>query len=271
MKKGGGAHPNLAGKTVIITGAGSGIGLETARQFLAAGSRVVGAGLALGRFRRLRQRGPIHAVEADLTEEGSADRIVSEAVAAFRRVDILFNNAGAAPARTGFLSITDADWEATFRLNLMGYVRMARAVLPVMLAQGRGVMVHCGSEAAVKPHPLLPDYSVSKAAVTMLSKVLSREFTRAGVRSNVVAPAHVRTELWDAPGGSLDLLADHYGVPRAERDAAVAAFLKDSGLPAGRLGRPEDVARAVLYLASESSDFVSGIVLGVDGGVVPTI
>ncbi len=262
---------DLAGKVVIVTGAGSGIGLETARHFLAAGAKVVGAGLMLDRFAATRVLGPIQAVEADLTEAGSAARIVAAALDAFGRVDILFNNAGVAPARTDFLSVSDAEWEATLGLNLMGYVRMARAVLPPMLNQGCGVMIHCGSEAGVKPHPLLPDYSVSKAAVAMLSKVLSRDYTRSGVRSNVVAPAHVRTELWDAPGGFLDSLADHYGIDRTDRDGAVAAFLADSGLPAGRLGRPEDVARAVLYLSSDVSDYVSGIVLGVDGGVVPTI
>lgn len=271
MSKAAGAHADLAGKVVIITGAGSGIGLKTARQFLKTGARVVGADRVPGKFKRLGKLGPNLAVQADLMDPGAASHIVKEALAAFGRVDILFNNAGAASARKDFLSVTDEDWNATLSLNLMGYVRMARAVLPAMLAQGRGVIVHCGSEAALKPHLLLPDYSVSKAAVTMLSKVLSREYTRMGVRSNVVAPAHVRTELWDAPGGFLDSLADHYGVPRSDRDAAIIAFIKDSGLPAGRLGRPEDVARAVLYLASDASDFVSGIVLGVDGGVVPTI
>lgn len=262
---------DLAGKVVIVTGAGSGIGLETARHFLAAGARVLGAGRSIERFADLAAGPEARALEADLTDSDAGTRIVAEALSTFGRIDILFNNAGAAPARTDFLSVTDAEWLDTLNLNLLGYVRMARAVLPPMLAQRSGVLVHCGSEAAVKPHPLLPDYSVSKAGVNALSKILSRDYTRAGVRSNVVAPAHVRTELWDAPGGFLDSLADHYGVPRADRDGAIAAFLKDSSLPAGRLGHPADVARAVLFLASDASAFISGCVLGVDGGVIPTI
>lgn len=262
---------DLRGKVAIVTGASSGIGLETAKHYLKAGVKVVGAARSMGAFDSLGGASEICPVEVDLTRANSAQIVVDAARKAFGRIDILFNNAGAAPARKDFLSVSDDDWHQTLELNLMGYVRMARATIPVMLEQGKGVLVHCGSEAGIKPHPLLPDYSVSKSAVNLLSKVLSREYTRKGIRSNVVAPAHVRTELWDTPGGFLDSLADHYGVPRSDRDGAIAAFLEDSQLPAGRLGRPEDVAKAVLYLSSDASDFISGIVLGVDGGVVPTL
>ncbi|MBD0864205.1 MAG: SDR family oxidoreductase [Rhodobacteraceae bacterium] len=102
----------------------------------------------------------------------------------------------------------------------------------------------------------------------MLSKALAREFTRSGIRSNVVAPAHIRTELWDIPGGFLDALATKYGT---DREDAVQAFLDDSGLPKGRLGTPVDVSDAILFLASEQAVFISGHCLDVDGGVLPTI
>ncbi|MCW5707236.1 SDR family oxidoreductase [Shinella sp.] len=155
----------------------------------------------------------------------------------------------------------------TLNVNLVGYIRMARAVIPHMLNQGKGVLIHCGSEAGRMPHPLLPDYSTSKAAIALLSKALAREFTPQGIRSNVVAPAHIRTELWDRPGGFLHALAERYGT---SIDDAVEAFLKDSKLPAGRLGTAGDVASAVLYLASDLSEFVSGDIINVDGGVIPT-
>lgn len=262
---------DLKGKVAIVTGASSGIGLETTRQYLAAGTKVVGAARNTAHLNDLAGPDMIRAVDADLTQPDAAEKVVQAALDSFGQVDILFNNAGAAPGRDGFLSVTDEMWQRTFDLNVMGYIRMARAVIPVMERQGKGVLVHCGSEAGIKPHPLLPDYSVSKSAINMISKILSRDFSRRGIRSNVVAPAHIRTELWDEPGGFLDSLADHYGVPREDRDGAVAAFLEDSQLPAGRLGTPDDVAKAVLYLSSDISDFVSGIVLGVDGGVVPSL
>lgn len=262
---------DLNGKVAIVTGASSGIGLETVKHYLAAGTKVVGAARNTANLADLGDTSQIIGVNVDLTQGGAAEQVVRATLEAFGRVDILFNNAGAAPGRDDFLSVTDEQWQQTFGLNVMGYIRMARAVLPVMEQQGRGVLVHCGSEAGIKPHPLLPDYSVSKAAINMISKILSRDYTRKGIRSNIVAPAHIRTELWDEPGGFLDTLADHYGVPREDRDGAVAAFLEDSQLPAGRLGTPGDVAKAVLYLSSDISDFVSGIVLGVDGGVVPSL
>ena len=262
---------DLKGKIAIVTGASSGIGLETAKHFLAAGTKVVGAALNMAPFEALGGPGETVSKEVDLTEADAARQVVDAAVEAFGRVDILFNCAGAAPGRESFAEVTDAQWRGTFELNVMGYVRMARAVLPVMLEQGKGAMVHCGSEAGFMPHPLLPDYNVSKAAVHMLSKVLSREYTARGIRSNVVAPAHVRTELWDVPGGFLDSLADRYGVPREDREATVAAFLEDRKIPAGRLGRPADVARTVLFLASDQSEFISGDIVNVDGGVVPTV
>ncbi|WP_136443725.1 SDR family NAD(P)-dependent oxidoreductase [Pacificoceanicola onchidii] len=261
---------DLKGKVAIVTGASSGIGLEAAKHFLAVGTRVVGAALDMGRFEEIGGADTC-AIEVDLTTPEAATQVVRSAISAFGHVDILFNCAGAAPGRESFADVTDKMWQDTFDLNVMGYVRMARAVLPAMLDQGKGAMIHCGSEAGFMPHPLLPDYNVSKAAVHMLSKVLSREFTSRGIRSNVVAPAHVRTELWDVPGGFLESLADQYNVPRGDHDATVAAFLADRKIPAGRLGCPSDVAKAVLFLASDQSEFISGDIVNIDGGVVPTV
>jgi NAD(P)-dependent dehydrogenase (short-subunit alcohol dehydrogenase family) len=255
-------------RVVIVTGAGSGIGLCTAEAFLAEGACVVGAGLELGDFRALAPSDRTLAVDVDLTDRSAAGQVAAEAIERFGRIDVLFNNAARAPARAGILEVSDDEWAATLDLNLLGYMRMSRAVAPQMIRQGRGSIVHCGSETGVLPHPLLPDYSVSKAAVLMLSKILSRELGAKGIRSNVVAPAHVRTALWDRPGGFLDSLAESYGT---KREDAVEAFLADKKLPAGRLGRPEDVAAAVLFLASDKAEFITGAVLGVDGGVLPFV
>lgn len=190
---------DLKGKVAIVTGASSSIWLETTKKFLAAGTRVVGAARNTASLADLAGPDVIRAVDVELTDPTAADTVVQAALDAFGRIDILFNNAGAAPGRDGFLSVTDEMWQQTFDLNLMGYIRMARAVIPAMEKQGKGVLVHCGSEAGIKPLPLLPDYSVSKSAINMIWKILSRVFTRRGIRSNVVAPAHIRTELWDLP------------------------------------------------------------------------
>ncbi|OMQ31277.1 SDR family oxidoreductase [Ensifer sp. 1H6] len=258
---------NLKDKVVIVTGASSGIGLETAKMFLAEGSRVVGVSRDMSSAADVGPRDQWLRCEADLGEKGAGEIVADAALTAFGRIDVLFNNAGICPTRSGFLDVSDEDWAHTLNVNLMGYVRMARAVLPAMLEQKNGVLIHCGSEAGRMPHPLLPDYSTSKAAITLLSKALAREFTPKGIRSNVVAPAHIRTELWDRPGGFLHALAERYGTTI---DGAVDAFLAESKLPAGRLGTASDVATAVLYLASDLAEFVSGDVINIDGGVIPT-
>ncbi|BCZ85595.1 SDR family NAD(P)-dependent oxidoreductase [Paraburkholderia terrae] len=258
-------YEELKDRVAIVTGANAGIGLETVRQFLAEGVRVVAGDLETGTLvEEAAHNDRLVPVQADMRVPEAATLLADTAISRFGQIDILFNNAGVASAREGFMQIADADWQATFGLNLMGYVRMARAVIPYMLARRKGVIVHCGSETGRIPHMLLPDYSVSKAAVLMLSKVLSLEFTGEGIRSNVVAPAHVRTTLWDRPGGFLDSLAEKFGTGREE---AVEVFLKNANIPSGRLGKPEDVAAAVLFLVSDRADFVSGVELAVNGGV----
>lgn len=258
----------LEGKVAIVTGADAGIGYETARRFLAEGMKVVGASLATTAFARLGDSRNVAAVDVDMAMPDTGDRVAAVALDRFGRIDVLFNNAGQANTRDSFLATTDDDWRRTLELNLLGYVRMARAVLPTMLERGKGVLIHCGSEAGRLPVSILPDYSVSKAGVLMLSKYLAREYTSRGVRSNVVAPAHVRTSLWDKPGGFLDALARKYC---CGREQAVAAFLEESKLPAGRLGTPQEVAALVTFLASDLAEFVSGESIGIDGGVIPTV
>ncbi|WP_295812348.1 SDR family oxidoreductase [uncultured Nitratireductor sp.] len=258
---------NLKDKVVIVTGSSSGIGLETAKRFLAEGARVFGVSRDMSPAGNLAPKVRWATLNIDLGTEGSGEHVAEAAMDTFGRVDVLFNNAAVCPSRTGFLDVSDAEWMRTMNVNLLGYVRMSRAVIPHMLAQQKGAIIHCGSEAGRMPHPLLPDYSASKAAIALLSKALAREFTPQGIRSNVVAPAHIRTELWDRPGGFLHALAEQYGT---SIDDAVDVFLKDSKLPAGRLGTAGDVASAVLYLASNLSEFISGDIINVDGGVIPT-
>jgi len=258
----------LTDRVVIITGAGGGIGLESARAFVAEGARVVGGDLDPGALEELGDDAGVLPVTVDVTSPMGGQQLIEAALDHFGRVDVLFNNAGAARARTGFLDVSDDDWQSTLDLNFFGYVRTTRAILPHMLERGKGALIHTASEAGRMPNPRLPDYSVSKAAVLMLSKTLSLEFTPQGIRSNVVSPGFVRTAVYDRPGGFGDSLAAEYGVGREE---AIARYIQEVKIPAGRLGRPEEVANAVLFLASDLADFVTGADVFVSGGVTPFV
>lgn len=256
----------LDGRVALVTGAGSGIGLASARALCAEGARVVGADLDPTALKEIGDEDHVLPLTADLSTPDGADGLVAAALRHFGRIDVLFNNAGAASPGEGFLDVTDEQWNRTLGLNLLGYVRTARAVLPHMLARGSGVLLHNASEAGRMPNPRLPDYSVSKAGVRMLSKALSREFTGRGVRSNTISPGFVRTAIYDRPGGLADSLSTEFGV---DREAALQRYVALNGIPAGRLGLPEEVAAFVALLASDRASFVSGAEFAIEGGVTP--
>lgn len=256
----------LNGRVAIVTGAGGGIGLACARALLADGVRVVGADIELGELTGLGD--DVHGVRADLRQPGAAEEIVAAAEEAFGRVDILVNNASVAAVRTGFLQTTDDEWRSTLELNLLGYVRAARAAIPAIQRSGSGVLVHIASEAARMPNPRLPDYSVGKAGVLMLSKVLAAEFTSQGIRSNVVSPAFIRSPIYDRPGGLADSLAEEFGV---DKETALEKYVELNRIPVGRLGTVEEVASMVAYLVSDNATFISGANFCIDGGVTPVI
>ncbi|MGW5449432.1 SDR family NAD(P)-dependent oxidoreductase [Streptomyces asiaticus] len=259
---------DLVGRVAVVTGAGGGIGFACVQHLHAAGARIVGADLDVSGLEPLTASGEVLGVPADLRDPRGAATVMEAAAGAFGRIDILVNNAGAAPVRSGFLETGDADWNATLELNLLGYVRAARAAIPVMRSTGAGVLIHIASEAARMPNPRLPDYSVSKAAVLMLSKVLAAEFTSQGIRSNVVSPAFIRSPIYDRPGGIAESLAEEFGV---DKETALRRYVELNRIPVGRLGTADEVAAVVAFLASERASFISGANFAVDGGVTPTV
>lgn len=269
----GAAHPGadagLAGRTVVVTGAGRGIGLAVVEAFLAAGSRVV----AGSRERtealdaRVKQGAELTVVEVDLATPDGPAALVAEAVAVHGGVDVLVNNVGAVRPRVdGFLSVTDEDWEWTLTVNLMAAVRTTRAALPHLLATGAGRIVTVSSVNARLPDPLVIDYGAAKAALTNFCKALSKEVGPQGVRVNTIGPGPVETALWQGADGVAATVAESRGVdPREVARGAAGQSLT------GRFTRPDEVADLVLYLAGPAAANITGADFVIDGGLVESL
>jgi len=254
----------LDGRVVVITGAGSGIGLTTCRVVLEEGGSVVAGDLDPSAAAALSDA--VTPVTVDLSTAAGAEQLISAAIEARGSIDALVNNVGTFPFRESFLAVSDADWDALMAVNFYSMVRACRAALPHIVEQGRGAIVSVASDVGRAPDRFFVDYSVSKAAVLMLSKAISIEFGPAGIRSNCVSPGPTRTPAWDKPGGFADSLAEEYGL---EKDAAIEHFAREvRKLPLGKLGDPDDVARVIAVLASDVSKHVTGADYTVDGGVV---
>jgi 3-oxoacyl-[acyl-carrier protein] reductase len=244
----------LEGKACLVTASTGGIGLETARLLAAEGARVVtnGRGAAPGIGEALH-------VRADLAEADAPAALVAEAAGALGGLDVLVNNVGVA-VHARFEDVPDAEWDATWQLNVMSYVRAIRAALPHLRAS-RGVIVNVSSTAGKRPSTGMPHYSVTKAAVLSLSRLVADLYAADGIRCNAVTPGPTATAAWLGEGG----LADQQG----EREAVLAKV--GAGRPLGRLAEPEEIAAVIAFLASERASYVTGAAWSADGGTVPII
>ncbi|HEY2057068.1 MAG TPA: SDR family oxidoreductase [Amycolatopsis sp.] len=252
----------LKGRTAVVTGASRGIGLAVTRRLVDEGVLVV-AGARRSTPELAELGDAVRVVEVDLAEPGGPGELVA---AAGERVDILVNNVGSAPARTGgFLSVTDELWARSLELNLMAAVRATRAVLPGMLAAGRGSIITISSVNSTLADPAVIDYGAAKAALANFCKALAREVGGDGVRVNTISPGPVATALWLGEGGVADTVSRATG---QSADDVVRGAAKDS--VTGRFTQPEEVADAVLYLAGDRSANVTGADLRIDGGLIPT-
>ena len=242
----------LTGKACLVTGSTGGIGLETARLLIGEGARVVtkGRGDAPGIGETLH-------VRADLSEPDAPATVVEAAVQALGGLDVLVNNVGYA-VQARFAEVPDEDWDAMWQLNVMSYVRAIRAALPRLLAS-RGTIVNVSSTAGKRPSVGMPHYSVSKAAVLSLSRLVADTYAGDGIRCNAVTPGPTATETWLGEGG----LADQQGGNREEVLAKVGA-----GRPLGRLAEPEEIAAVIAFLASGRASYVTGAAWSADGGTV---
>ena len=245
----------------VVTGSTGGIGLETAKLLAAEGARVV----TTGRSGHAPDVGEALHVNADLAVAGEPERLIDETEARLGRVDVLVNNVGVAYQRT-FEEVTDAQWDELWHLNVMSYVRAIRAVLPGMKERGSGVIVNVSSTAGKRPSASMPDYSVTKAAVLSLSRLVADVYAKEGIRCNAVTPGPTATEAWLGEGGLADQQAARTGKSRDEVLASVGG-----GRPLGRLAEPEEIASVIVFLCSERSSYVTGAAWSADGGTVPII
>jgi meso-butanediol dehydrogenase/(S,S)-butanediol dehydrogenase/diacetyl reductase len=251
----------LSGKVALVTGGTSGIGAATAALFAAEGADVVltgrRAGLGEKTVEELCKCGVRGAyVEADHTKLDDCERVVAETVRQFGRIDLLFNNAGVVMEGTAE-STSEEDWAYLMNLNLTAVWRMSRLVLPYMRTQGGGVIVNNASDWGVVGAENALAYAVSKAAVVQLTRCMALDLSNENIRVNAVCPGDTFVERWLEKG--YFEASNPVTLEQAKAEAA-------SGLPMKRFGRPEEIARAVLFLASTDSSFMTGQALVVDGG-----
>lgn len=232
----------------LVTGSTAGIGLETVKLLRAEGATVVSTGRSGGD------------IQTDLARAGEPERVIREVEERHGRIDVLVNNVGGTDIRK-LEELTDADWQASFELNLMTAIRATQAALPGMRGRGAGTIVNVSSTAAKRPSASMPDYSVMKAAMLSFSRLVADLYAKDGVRCNAVTPGPTATGAWLGDGG----LADQQG-NRAEVLAKVGA-----GRPLGRLAEPKEIAAVIAFLCSPRSSYVTGAAWSADGGTVPII
>jgi NAD(P)-dependent dehydrogenase (short-subunit alcohol dehydrogenase family) len=257
----------LAGRTAIVPGAGRGIGLAITTRLLGAGMRVVGCDLEIGELRGL-SGGPdgeaLRAVRLDLREAGTAQRLVDLAIEAFGGLDVLVNNAADLGSEQPFAEIDDATWDDSIAINLMAAVRCSRAALPELRRRAGSSVVMIGSDAGELPEAAHAAYSVTKAALACLSKVLSKAYGADGVRCNVISPGLTRTHATTELIRSLT-------VEHGSQERGIAQFTASIGMALPRIGEASEIAELVAFLVGDAGRQITGAVLRVDGGTVPTV
>ncbi|HVG26814.1 MAG TPA: SDR family oxidoreductase [Acidobacteriaceae bacterium] len=262
----------LARKTVLITGAASGIGKATAIAFAKEGAHVVMIDNDEAELRNAAElvahagAAPIH-VTGDLSTlsgvEGSIDAVLARLPGG---LDILVNNVGFADPKP-FMELSDEHWERTFQVNFMSAVRVTRKLLPALRERDKAVIINNTSDLGRQPEAAPADYGALKAALIALTKSLARS-EGPKIRVNAVAPGPIWTPFWSRPGGFADALSSLHDLPPRQ---AVDHEMKLRQLPLERLGEPEEVANVIVFLASDLASFVSSSVWGIDGGSIRSL
>jgi len=245
---------DLQNRVCVVTGGGSGIGAAGVRCFARAGARVVVADRNGEAAAAVAAETGGMAVTVDVGDERSVDRLVAETLSRHGRIDVLWANAGIAGVRAPCAEQPTEAWSEVLRVNLTGVFFSFRAALRPMLESGRGVLLATASVAGLQASTGSPAYHVAKAGVIMLVRHVARAYGGRGIRCNALCPG-----LTDTP--ILDPFAEALG----GRDALFARTLKS--IPTARVGQPNDIAQAALFLASDEASYVNGVAFPVDGGM----
>jgi NAD(P)-dependent dehydrogenase (short-subunit alcohol dehydrogenase family) len=245
---------NLEGKVAVVTGASKGIGAAIARSLAQAGAKVTISSRKQEGVDQIEKGihetgGEALAVQAHMGYADQVEALVSQTVERWGRVDIIVNNAGTNPHFGPLLTADEGQLEKILDVNLKGYFRLCKAAVPHMERQGAGKIINITSVAGIRPGPGMGAYSISKAGVIMLTKVLASELGIQNIQVNAIAPGLIKTKFSRVLWQNEDLLQH-----------------QESVTPLGRIGIPEDVVGAALFFASPASDWVTGTVLLVDGG-----
>jgi len=246
---------DFSGKVALVTGAAAGMGLATATAFAEAGAAVVLADIHVDAVRSAAQQldaagHTALAIGCDVSDDAQVAAMIDRTVAAFGRLDAAFNNAGVMAAIAHTADSTREDWERVIGINLRGVWSCMRHELPQMVRQGGGAIVNCSSVGGFRGNPGIASYIAAKHGVLGLTRTTALEYAAQGIRVNAVCPGAIDTQIArDVVGGN---------------EEAYAAMGKQ--VPLGRIGRPEEIASAVLWLCSPGASFVVGHGLVVDGG-----
>lgn len=248
---------DLAGRRALVTGGTRGMGAAIAELLVARGADVI----VTARHREDSEPA-VRLIQADLASPDAADFVAGEAIRILGGLDIVVHCVGASFSKPGgALALTEDDWMQALGTNLLSAVRLNRAVLPGLLEQRSGTIVHVSSLQWKRPHPSSPAYGPAKAALTCYSKVLAEEFGPMGIRVNTVTPGYIVTS---GAEGRIRRIMDDAGISRDEAKAELLATI--GGVPLGRAGTAAEVAQLVAFLVSDAAAYISGSEYVIDGG-----
>ena len=248
----------LEGRVALITGGTSGIGLSTAKVFLQEGAKVSIAGTSAEKGRKaVEQLGgkqqEVLFVRSDVSNERDVRRLIEKTISEFGRIDILFNNAGIIIGKTAE-ELTEEEWDRVIDVNLKSVFLVSKHTIPHMIFQGGGVIVNNSSCNGIVGDYSASAYCASKGGVALLTKAMALDYAKKNIRINAICCGEIETTMFLQEACTFGMSVDQY------REEIVKSH------PIGRIGKPEEAAKAVLFLSSDDSSFITGTLLSVDGG-----